>query len=171
MKKTSLFLATVVLLAACNNTRQTDTIEDEAYIEACDSTGIMDVYAYEGNIKAHGNQPAAHYMVVISEELDSINGTYTMTTTYIVADSLNNTTHKSHGRKYTHRGLPGHSNATVYTLVPDSGATDSVFLYVESDTTVVWLDKDMKHPKHTEHFRLWKVKHHQQHHDKHKKQH
>lgn len=164
MKKTSLLLATVVLLVACNGQRPTNTIEDEAFIEAADSTGVMNVYAYEGNIKAHDDQPASHYTVVISEELDSLNGNYTMTTTYIMADSVESKPHKSHGRKYTHHNLPGHSHSTVYALVPDSGSTDPVYLFVESDTTVVWLDKDMKHPEHPHHFRLFKVKGHHKHH-------
>lgn len=159
MKKTILLWAVAALLTACNGNRANNTIDDAAYIEAADSTGVMDVYAYEGNIKAHGNMPAAHYMVVISEQLDSINGTYTMTTTYIVADSVKNNPHRSRGKKFTHWGIPGHHNAKVYTLAPDSGATDSVFLYVESDTTVIMLDKNKHHPEHPDHFRLWKKKH------------
>lgn len=156
MKKTFLFLAVVALLAACNNNRTNATIDDEAWFEAADSTGnIVDVYAYEGNIKAHGNMPAAHYMVVISEELDSINGTYTLTRTYIVADTVKQS-HKSKGRKITHWGMPGNRNAKVYTLAPDSGSTDSVYLFVESDTTVVLLNNNKQQPEHPEHFRLRK---------------
>ncbi len=153
-------IAVIITLTACNGNNSRNTIDDAAYMEVADSTGIMDVYAYEGNIKAHGKMPAAHYVVVISEELDSVNGTYTMTTTYIVADTVKNTPHKSWGKKLTHRGIPGHHNAKVYTLAPDSGSTDSVYLFVESDTTVVMLDKNKLHPDHPEHFRLWKTRHH-----------
>lgn len=158
MKKTILFWAAAIMLTACNGNRVSTTIEDGAYMEAADSTGVMDVYAYEGNIKAHGDMPAAHYMVVISEKLDSINGTYTMTTTYIVADTVKNTPHKSRGKKFTHWGIPGHHNAKVYALAPDSGASDSVYLFVESDTTVILLDKNKHHPKDPNHFRLHKKK-------------
>lgn len=164
MKKTSLLLATVALLVACNGQRPTNTVEDEAFVEAADSTGIMNVYAYEGTIKAHDNQPAAHYTVIISEELDSLNGNYTMTTTYIVADSVESKTLKSHGRKYTHHNHQGQGHATVYALMPDSGSTTPVYLYVESDTTVVWLDKDKKHPKHPHHYRLLKTWEHKREH-------
>lgn len=159
MKKTILICAAAALLTACNGNRTTYTVDDGAYIEAADSTGMIDVYAYEGNIQGHGDTPPAHYMVVISEELDSINGTYTMTTTYIEADTIKNHTHKSKGKKHTHRGLPGHHNAKVYVLAPDSGATDSVYLFVESDTTVIMLDKEKKHPAHPDHFRMWKKSH------------
>lgn len=164
-------MAVAAMLTACNSNsgRVNYTVDDDAYIEAVDSTGMIDVYAYEGTVKGRGNEPAAHYMVVISEQLDSINGTYTMTTTYVVADTLKNASHQSKGRKHTHWGLPGHKNAKVYALAPDSGATDSVFLYVESDTTVIMLDKNKRHPKHPDHFRLWlkkeanKMHHHHKH--------
>lgn len=170
MKKTILICAAVTLLTACNGNRANYTVEDDAYIEAIDSTGIMNVYAYEGNIKAHGKQPAAHYMVVISEQLDSVNGTYTMVTTYIEADTIK---HHSKGRKSTHHGLPWHKNAKVYALTPDSGATDSVYLFVESDTTVILLDQLQQQPTHPEHYRLWKHKDHKTHHhmDHHHKTH
>ena len=156
-------VAVIVTLTACNGNRNRNTLDDAAYMEVADSTGIMDVYAYEGNIKAHGKNPAAHYMVVISEELDSVNGTYTMTTTYIVADTVKNHPHKSRGKKMTHWGIPGHHNAKVYTLAPDSGSTDSVYLYVESDTTVVLLDKNKMKPEHPDHYRLHKTQHHRHH--------
>lgn len=159
-------LAVVTTLTACNNNKSCNTIDDAAYMEVADSTGMFDMYAYEGNIKAHGNNPAAHYMVVISDDIDSVNGTYTMTTTYIVADTVKNHPHMSKGKKFTHWGIPGHHKAKVYTLAPDSGSTDSVYLYVESDTTVVMLDKDKMHPKHPEHYRLWKTLHQRHHHTK-----
>ncbi|MBR5003108.1 MAG: hypothetical protein IKY13_06320, partial [Bacteroidaceae bacterium] len=114
MKKTILFCLAATLLTACNGNRANyTTVEDGAYIEAADTAGIIDVYAYEGNIKAHGNMPPAHYLVVISEQLDSVNGTYTMTTTYIEADTIK-AQHKSRGKKSTHWGIPGHHNAKVY---------------------------------------------------------
>ena len=156
MKKAFLFLAASILLVSCNANRSDNTIDDEAWLEVADSTTVTDVYAYEGNITAHGNIPAAHYIVVISEQLDSVNGTYTMTTTYIVADTVKNTPRKSHGKKFTHWGIPGDKKAKVYALAPDSGATDSVYLYVESDTTVVMLNPDKQKPTHPEHFRLKK---------------
>lgn len=149
-------MAAVALLAACNSNRTNNTIEDEAWIVAADSTGVGEVYAYEGNIKARGNTPAAHYMVVISEQLDSVNGTYTMTTTYIVADTLKNKPHKSRGKKFTRWGIPGDRNAKVYTLAPDSGATDSVYLYVETDTTVIMLDNMKQKPAEPDQYRLSK---------------
>ena len=184
MKKTILFSAAAIILTACNGNRANyTTVDDGAYIEAADSTGIIDIYAYEGNIMAHNNMPPAHYLVVISEQLDSINGTYTMTTTYIEADTIKGI-HKSRGKKSTQWGTPDNRNAKVYTLAPDSGSTDSVYLYVESDTTVILLDKEKKHATHPHHYRLWKKKdikaphshhdahhsHHDTHHDKqHKK--
>lgn len=182
MKKTILFCLAATLLTACNGNRANyTTVEDGAYIEAADTTGIIDVYAYEGNIKAHSNMPPAHYLVVISEQLDSVNGTYTMTTTYIEADTIK-AQHKSRGKKSTHWGIPGHHNAKVYALAPDSGSTDSVYLYVETDTTVILLDKNKQQPEHPDHHRLWKKSdmkhstnmHHNKHHSHdthHEKQH
>ena len=182
MKKTILFCLAATLLTACNGNRANyTTVEDGAYIEAADTAGIIDVYAYEGNIKAHGNMPPAHYLVVISEQLDSVNGTYTMTTTYIEADTIK-AQHKSRGKKSTHWGIPGHHNAKVYALAPDSGSTDSVYLYVETDTTVILLDKNKQQPEHPDHNRLSKKSdmkhstnmHHNKHHSHdthHKKQH
>jgi hypothetical protein len=182
MKKTILICAAATLLTACNGNRANyTTVDDGAYIEAADSSGIMNVYAYEGNIKAHGDMPPAHYMVVISEQLDSVNGTYTMTTTYIEADTIK-AQHKSRGKKKTHWGKPGHHNAKVYALAPDSGSTDSVYLYVETDTTVILLDKNKQQPEHPDQHRLWKKSdmkhstnmHHNKHHSHdthHKKQH
>ena len=104
--------------------------------------------------------PAAHYWVVITEQLDSMNGTYTMTTTYIVADTMKNKPMKSRGKKFTRWGLHGDKNAKVYALAPDSGATDSVFLYVETDTTVVMLDNSKQKPTNPEGYRLMKRKDH-----------
>ena len=78
-----------------------------------------------------------------------------MTTTYIEADTIK-AQHKSRGKKSTHWGIPGHHNTKVYALAPDSGSTDSVYLYVETDTTVILLDKEKKQPTHPHHFRLWK---------------
>ena len=182
MKKTILFCLAATLLTACNGNRANyTTVEDGAYIEAADTAGIIDVSAYEGNIKAHGNMPPAHYLVVISEQLDSVNGTYTMTTTYIEADTIK-AQHKSRGKKSTHWGIPGHHNAKVYALAPDSGSTDSVYLYVETDTTVSLLDKNKQPPEHPDHPRLGKKSdmkhssnmHHNKHHSHdthHKKQH
>lgn len=146
------------LLVACNSNRTNNTIEDEAWMLSADSASVNEVYAYEGNIKAHGSTPPAHYMVVISEQLDSLNGTYTMTTTYIVADTLKNKPRKSRGKKYTRWGMHGDKNAKVYTLAPDSGATDSVYLYVETDTTVILLDNMKQKPAHPEHYRLSKTR-------------
>ena len=167
MKKTILICAAATLLTACNGNRANyTTVDDGAYIEAADSSGIMNVYAYEGNIKAHGDMPPAHYMVVISEQLDSVNGTYTMTTTYIEADTIK-AQHKSRGKKKTHWGIPGHHNAKVYALAPDSGSTDSVYLYVETDTTVILLDKNKQQPEHPHHFRLWKKSDTNHHHSNH----
>ena len=102
--------------------------------------------------------PAAHYWVVITEQLDSLNGTYTMTTTYIVADTLHTKSLKSRGTKFTRWGLNGDKKAKVYALAPDSGSTDSVFLYVETDTTVVMLDNSMQKPANPEGYRLMKNK-------------
>ena len=171
MKKTILFCTVATLLTACNGNRANyTTIDDGAYIEAVDSTGIMNIYAYEGNIQAHGDMLPAHYMVVISEQFDSINGTYTMTTTYIEADTIKSQ-HRSHGQKSTHWGLPGDHKAKVYTLAPDSGSTDSVYLYVESDTTVIMLDKNKQQPEHPAHHRLWKRKEMHKTHSSHDKHH
>jgi hypothetical protein len=167
MKKTILICAAATLLTACNGNRANyTTVDDGAYIEAADSSGIMNVYAYEGNIKAHGDMPPAHYMVVISEQLDSVNGTYTMTTTYIEADTIK-AQHKSRGKKKTHWGIPGHHNAKVYALAPDSGSSDSVYLYVETDTTVILLDKNKQQPEHPHHFRLRKKSNTNHHHSDH----
>ena len=171
MKKSILFCAAAILLTACNGNRANyTTIDDGAYIETADSAGIIDIYAYEGNIMAHDNMPPAHYLVVISEQLDSINGTYTLTTTYIEADTIK-AQHKSRGKKTTQWGTPDHHNAKVYALAPDSGSTDSVYLYVETDTTVILLDKEKKHPAHPHHYRLWKKKEMHDTHSNHPKQH
>ena len=167
MKKTILICAAATLLTTCNGNRANyTTVDDGAYIEAADSSGIMNVYAYEGNIKAHGDMPPAHYLGVTSEQLDSANGTHTMTTTYTEADTTK-AQHKSRGKKKTHWGIPRHHNAKVYALAPDSGSTDSVYLYVETDTTVILLDKNKQQPEHPHHFRLWKKSNTKHHHSNH----
>ncbi len=150
-------MAAALLLTACNSEKK-NTVEQEAWAIEADSTGLNEVYAYEGRVKAHGKMPAAHYWVVITEQMDSINGTYTMTTTYIVADTLQNKSMKSRGKKFTRWGLHGDKKAKVYALAPDSGSTDSVFLYVETDTTVVMLDNSMQKPANPEGYRLMKNK-------------
>ncbi len=155
MKKTMLFMA-AILLVACNSNKVENTVEDEAWAVATDSTGVYDVYAYEGNIKARDGGADAHYMVVITEQLDSVTGTYTMTTTYMVADTVKNRVQKSRGKKFTHWGLPGDHKAKVYALAPDSGSTDSVYLYVETDTTVIMLDKNKMKPAEPHKYRLKK---------------
>ena len=149
-------MAALLLLAACNSEKK-NTVEQKAWAMETDSTGMSEVYAYEGRVKAHGKMPAAHYWVVITEQMDSINGTYTMTTTYIVADTLQNKSMKSRGKKFTRWGLHGDKKAKVYALAPDSGSTDSVFLYVETDTTVAMLDHSMQKPANPEGYRLKKT--------------
>ncbi|MBR5003031.1 MAG: hypothetical protein IKY13_05910, partial [Bacteroidaceae bacterium] len=60
--------------------------------------------------------------------------------------------------------------------------TDSVYLYVETDTTVILLNKNKQQPEHPDHHRLWKKSdmkhstnmHHNKHHSHdthHEKQH
>lgn len=153
-------MAVALLLTACNSEKKKNYVNEEAWAIEADSTGMSEVYAYEGNVKARGKMPAAHYWVVITEQLDSMNGTYTMTTTYIVADTMKNKPMKSRGKKFTRWGLHGDKSAKVYALAPDSGATDSVFLYVETDTTVVMLDNSMQKPANPEGYRLMKRKDH-----------
>ena len=73
----------------------------------------------------------------------------------------------SRGKKSTHWGKGDHHNAKVHILAPDSGSTDSVYLYVETDTTVILLDKDHKLPKHPAHYRMHKKSDTNHHHSNH----
>ncbi len=155
MKKFIFTLFAVAGLIACqSNTQQVDNGEAMEFVEV-DSTGMVDIWAYEGVVPAaSGNKDSIDYLVIITQEMDSANGVYQMTTTYITADGANRQTMSSRGRKLLHRGTPQNRTANVYRLVPDSGSNQTVNLWVESDTTVVLLDDQMNSPKQPEKYRL-----------------
>ena len=149
MKKFVFTLFAVAALIACqsNNKQNQMTGEGEAVeIVGTDSTGLVDVFAYEGTVPtASGKKDSMDYLVIITQKIDSVNGVYQMTTTYITADGKS-------GKKINSKG------AIVYKLVPDSGSNQTVNLWVESDTTVVILDDQMNTPAKPEHYRLKTVK-------------
>ena len=98
------------------------------------------------------------YLVIITQKIDSVNGVYQMTTTYITADGKSRKKINSKGKKLSHKGTKKDKAAKVYKLVPDSGSNQTVNLWVESDTTVVILDDQMNTPAKPEHYRLKTVK-------------
>ena len=135
MKKFVFTLFAVAALIACqsNNKQNQMTGEGEAVeIVGTDSTGLVDVFAYEGTVQ--------------------------MTTTYITADGKSGKKINSKGKKLSHKGTKKDKAAKVYKLVPDSGSNQTVNLWVESDTTVVILDDQMNTPAKPEHYRLKTVK-------------
>ena len=90
MKKFVFTLFAVAALIACqsNNKQNQMTGEGEAVeIVGTDSTGLVDVFAYEGTVPtASGKKDSMDYLVIITQKIDSVNGVYQMTTTYITAD-------------------------------------------------------------------------------------
>ena len=90
MKKFVFTLFAVAALIACqsNNKQNLMTGEGEAVeIVGADSTGLVDVFAYEGTVPtASGKKDSMDYLVIITQKIDSVNGVYQMTTTYITAD-------------------------------------------------------------------------------------
>lgn len=136
------------------------TGEGEAVeIVGADSTGLVDVFAYEGTVPtASGKKDSMDYLVIITQKIDSVNGVYQMTTTYITADGKSGKKINSKGKKLSHKGTKKDKAAKVYKLVPDSGSNQTVNLWVESDTTVVILDDQMNTPAKPEHYRLKTVK-------------
>ncbi len=90
MKKFVFTLFAVAALIACqsNNKQNQMTGEGEAVeIVGTDSTGLVDVFAYEGTVPtASEKKDSMDYLVIITQKIDSVNGVYQMTTTYITAD-------------------------------------------------------------------------------------
>ncbi len=158
MKKFVFSLFAVAILVGCQSNRQQNSADDGTVMEIVevDSTGLVDVWAYEGVVPSMTNkQDSVAYLVIITQDLDSVNGVYQMTTTYIVAeDSTRNRVMRSRGRQWTHRGTAHNGNAAVYKLVPDSGSNQTVNLWVESDTTLVLLDDQLNPPTNPEKYRL-----------------
>ena len=138
MKKFVFTLFAVAALIACqsNNKQNQMTGEGEAVeIVGTDSTGLVDVFAYEGTVPtASGKKDSMDYLVIITQKIDS------------------------KGKKLSHKGTKKDKAAKVYKLVPDSGSNQTVNLWVESDTTVVILDDQMNTPAKPEHYRLKTVK-------------
>ncbi len=157
MKKFIFSLFAMAILVSCQSNKQKDAVDDSEIVEfvEADSTGWVDVWAYEGVVPAKTNKKdSIAYMVIITQKLDSVNGVYQMTTTYIAADSTKQKTVNSRGRKWAHRGTKHDHNAAVYKLVPDSGSNQTVNLWVESDTSVVLLDDQLNKPANPEKYRL-----------------
>ncbi len=158
MKKFVFSLFVFAILVGCQSNKQQDVANNGAVMEIieADSTGLEEMWAYEGVVPSMSNKrDSVAYMVIITQKLDSVNGVYQMTTTYIVAeDSTRNQVVKSRGRQLAHRGTARDKNAAVYKLVPDSGSNQTVNLWVESDTTVVLLDNQLNLPTHPEKYRL-----------------
>ncbi len=157
MKKFVFSLFAVAILVGCQSNKQQNA-DNGAVMEIveADSTGLVDMWAYEGIVPSMTNkQDSVAYLVIITQKLDSVNGVYQMTTTYITAeDSIRQKVINSRGRKLAHRGTAQDKNAAVYKLVPDSGSNQTVNLWVESDTTVVLLDNQLNSPTHPEKYRL-----------------
>ncbi len=154
--------ATAALLACQSNNKQGEIIGEGEAVEmvGTDSTGMVDVFAYEGMIPtSSGKKDSIDYLVIITQQIDSVNGVYQMTTTYITADNNNGKTINSKGKKFAQQGTPKNKMAKVYKLVPDSGSNQTVNLWVESDTTVVLLDDQMNAPAKPENYRLKAVHH------------
>lgn len=162
MKKFVFTLFAVAALIACqsNNKQNQMTGEGEAVeIVGTDSDRTVDVFAYEGTVPtASGKKDSMDYLVIITQKIDSVNGVYQMTTTYITADGKSGKKINSKGKKLSHKGTKKDKAAKVYKLVPDSGSNQTVNLWVESDTTVVILDDQMNTPAKPEHYRLKTVK-------------
>lgn len=130
-------------------------------IAGSDSTGLVNIFAYEGVVPSDsGKGDSIEYMVIITQQIDTVNGVYQMTKTYVTADGKAGQQMNSRGKKLFQRGTPQNKTAKVYKLVPDSGSNQTVNLWVESDTTVVFLDDQMKAPAKPDKHRLKAVKHH-----------
>lgn len=160
-------LAAAALIACQSNNKQNQMADESEAIEivGADSTGMMDIFAYEGVVPSEsGKGDSIDYMVIITQQIDTVNGVYQLTQTYVTADGKAGQQMKSKGKKLFQRGTPQDKMAKVYKLVPDSGSNQTVNLWVESDTTVVLLDDQMKAPAKPDNHRLKAVKHHHKHH-------
>ena len=109
MKKFVFTLFAVAALIACqsNNKQNQMTGEGEAVeIVGTDSTGLVDVFAYEGTVPtASEKKDSMDYLVIITQKIDSVNGVYQMTTTYITVvildDQMNTPAKPEHYRLKT----------------------------------------------------------------------
>lgn len=156
-------LAAAALIACQSNNKQNQMLDEGEAVEivGTDSTGMMEVFAYEGVVPSEsGKTDSIDYLVIITQQIDTVNGVYQMTQTYVTADGQTGKQMSSKGKKLFQRGTPQNKAAKVYKLVPDSGSNQTVNLWVESDTTVVLLDDQMKAPAKPDKHRLKAVKHH-----------
>ena len=77
-------------------------IDDSEAIEmmGTDSTGLVDIFAYEGVVPSESGQgDSIGYMVIITQQIDTVNGVYQMTQTYVTADGKAGQQMKSKGKK------------------------------------------------------------------------
>lgn len=159
-------LAAAALMACQSNNKQNRMLDEGEAVEIAgpDSTGMVDVFAYEGVIPSQsGKGDSIDYLVIITQQIDTVNGVYQMTQTYVTADGKTGRQMNSKGKKMFHRGTARDKTAKVYKLIPDSGSNQTVNLWVESDTTVVVLDDQMNAPAKPDKHRLKTVKHHKHH--------
>ena len=150
-------LAAAALIACQSNHKQAKMLDEDEAVEivGADSTGMVDIFAYEGTIPSEsGKGDSIDYLIIITQQIDTVNGVYQLTQTYVTADGKTGQQMKSKGKKIFHRGTPRNKTSKVYKLVPDSGSNQTVNLWVESDTTVVLLDDQMNAPDKPEKFRL-----------------
>ena len=88
MKKFVFTLFAVAALIACqsNNKQNQMTGEGEAVeIVGTDSTGLVDVFAYEGTVPtASGKKDSMDYLVIITQKIDSVNGFFTINNKHLL---------------------------------------------------------------------------------------
>ena len=162
MKKIVFTVLAMAALVACQSNNKQGLDDGEAVeIVGTDSTGLVDIFAYEGVVPAEsGKSDSIDYLVIITQQIDTVNGVYQLTQTYVTADGKAGQQMSSKGKKIFQRGTPQNKMAKVYKLVPDSGSNQTVNLLVESDTTVVLLDNQMNAPAKPDNHRLKAVKRH-----------
>ncbi|GEM_PF-1142675 len=133
MKKFMLFLAVMGVLFSCrNNSKRIETIEDDTLTIGSLISALVDdnFHSFEGVIPAADAEGIRYNL-----QINDINDTYTLETTYIGAEKGNNRTFTSHGTRKIIKGTKSDPDAIVYQLIPNDGDAP-INLVVRNDSTL-----------------------------------
>ncbi len=133
MKKLMFFLTLAGVLLSCqNHSKRTETVDDDTLtISSLISALVEDnFYSFEGIIPAADAQGIRYHL-----QINDIDDSYTLQTTYQGAENGNDRTFVTHGTRKIIHGTKSDPDAVVYQLIPNDGDTP-INLVVRNDSTL-----------------------------------
>ncbi|MCD8029891.1 MAG: copper resistance protein NlpE [Bacteroides sp.] len=136
MKKFMFFLTLAGVLFSCqNHSKRTETVEDDTLTVASLISALVEdnFHSFEGIIPAADAQGIRYNL-----QINDMNDSYTLQTTYLGADNGNDRTFVTHGTRKIIQGTKSDPDAIVYQLIPNDGDTP-INLVVRNDSTLRFL--------------------------------